>query len=56
MLRMFTRAAWMLWLLLVLPAARAGDERVTLIRTPEGGIQPQVAMDDKGVDFTCRVG
>src|SRR5688572_22947486 len=34
---------------LSLPILRAGDGKVTLIRTPDGGIQPQAAMDHKGV-------
>src|SRR5881296_3300863 len=29
-------------------SVRAGRERVTLMRTPDGGIQPQVAADRKG--------
>lgn len=34
--------------LLTLTAAQAADDRVTLLRTPNSGIQPQAAMDDRG--------
>jgi hypothetical protein len=40
---------WLVWILLALPLMGAGDTKVVLIRTPDGGIQPQAATDDKGV-------
>ncbi|MGH2396752.1 MAG: hypothetical protein ACRDFW_07155, partial [bacterium] len=48
-MKVLTMRVWMLGLLLALPAVAAGDERVMLIRTPDGGIQPQAAMDDQGI-------
>ena len=32
----------------VFSASGAGSDRVTLVRTPEGGIQPQAAVDSRG--------
>src|SRR5687767_6989100 len=48
-MRRFSLTVWMVGIFLLLPIARAGDGKVTLIRTPDAGIQPQAAMDDKGV-------
>jgi hypothetical protein len=45
------RLAGKIWLLLFVATfgtARADSGRVTLMRTPDGGIQPQVAVDAKG--------
>lgn len=39
----------MVWVFIGPSIVRAGDGKVTLIRTPDGGIQPQAVMDHKGV-------
>jgi hypothetical protein len=48
-MKRFNLTVWIAWIFLLLPIARAGDGKVTLIRTPDGGIQPQAAMDERGV-------
>src|SRR5205809_590343 len=39
----------LLYCLLSLPLSVAETARVTLVRTPDGGIQPQAAVDSQGV-------
>lgn len=41
--------AWMMWL--VCPVAFAGPARVVVRRVPDGSVQPQVAVDGRGVVY-----